>query len=355
MPGPAAALPAIISAVGSIGGGIAGRSKGGGGGGFSIGGGDQFNSFSNQASNWQNQQYGGSSDQMARLRKQRKGQKEMFRDLVGTKTGKNQYEGGLMDQAMPEVGSVEEMLAGFTPDTLSGFQGVRDAGGYLSGDVADRLKDFQGKGVDVGDTYDMTKGYAEDVISGKYLNPETNDALRNYMDVNYKKTLGGVNALANKYGAFGGSDWANARQRAGNEIAAGVYQGERDRQQGAAGTFLPMLQGYKQNIKAAAGADLDAGRQQYYDLLGQAGQLQGIGSQQQQQRQQELDANRYLLKYPTQEARDRLGWASGILGGNYGQASSNQGWNSGQGGSANWGWNQTRQSPNISKSSGGGK
>lgn len=176
----------------------------------------------------------------------------------------------LMGYNMPEVESAKDIVATWSPALKEAF--------------ATSLEHKQ--------AYQNTKKYGRDVMTGKYLDPEQNTALANYVDLAMSKSFAPTNALASKYGAYGGSDLALEKGRLAREIAAQTYMSERDKQQQLSSTLLPTLQAYKQNIKNAK-------------------LMKGMARQ--KRKQELLDAERYLLKYPVQQKIDMLSWASPIL------------------------------------------
>ena len=145
-----------------------------------------------------------------------------------------------------------------------------------------------------------SQGYAQDVIGGKYLTPDTNPYLKSYYDRALEATLPQLDSAAIGAGRYGSGAWGQMRGRTMADLATGIYGGAYETERGRQG-------------EAAAMAPALA-REDYADI----DRLAGVGEERRGLEQAQTDEAMRKHEFEQLEPLDRLMLYMQMVSGPYG-------------------------------------
>lgn len=183
-----------------------------------------------------------------------------------------------------------ETVQDFSPEQTQAHQQIRD---QVSGGSA---------------LNDTTNSYYNDVMSGKYLNPDTNPWLKASYDKAMEDSMPAWDTSAISAGRYGGGAWGVGKGKLQADAATGIYGGnyqqERSRMQDTASQVPAWDSNYR---------------------FGDSEKLYGVGADVQGMGQAKIDASKEKFDFGQQEEWQRLTNYSNLVSGQYGGATSTSG------------------------------
>jgi len=148
----------------------------------------------------------------------------------------------------------------------------------------------------------QSQAYTSDVMGGKYLDINQNPALQNLMRQGLEQTMPGLDTQAMQAGRYGSDTWGLLKGQALADVAANVYNPERERQQAMA-QYAPQL-----------------AQQDYFDI----GKLSAVGEEQQAMNQANINEQISRHEFGQMEPWQRLGMFTNLLSGDWGGITTTQ-------------------------------